>query len=55
MVRKRSQRHSVMLQNTEGVLELIAAELEAVPPSLIAARRRSDLPRKGGGDPQALS
>jgi very-short-patch-repair endonuclease len=39
-----------VLQNTEGVLELIAAELEKAPPSLLAASRRVDLPRKGGGE-----
>jgi hypothetical protein len=45
-----------VLQNTQGVLELIAAELEKAPPSLLAAkRRRADLPRKGEGDRQALS
>ncbi|HWM30429.1 MAG TPA: DUF559 domain-containing protein [Methyloceanibacter sp.] len=42
-----------VLQNTEGVLELIAAELEKAPPSLLAARRRADLPRKGGGEESA--
>ena len=39
-----------VLRNTEGVLELIAVELEKAPPSLLAARRRADLPRKGGGE-----
>jgi very-short-patch-repair endonuclease len=40
-----------VLQNTDGVLELIAAELEKAPPSLLAAKgRRADLPRKGGGE-----
>jgi very-short-patch-repair endonuclease len=41
-----------VLQNTSGVLEVIAAELHKTPPSLIAATRRSDLPRKGGGEEQ---
>ena len=36
-------------RNTKGVLELIAAELEKAPPSLLAAkRRRADLPPQGG-------
>jgi len=39
-----------VLQNTVGVLELVAAELEKAPPSLLAARRRADFPRKGGGE-----
>jgi very-short-patch-repair endonuclease len=39
-----------VLQNTNGVLELIAAELEKAPPSLLAAKRRADLPLKGGGE-----
>jgi len=39
-----------VLQNTRGVLEFIAAELEKAPPSLLAAKRRADLPRKGGGE-----
>jgi very-short-patch-repair endonuclease len=42
-----------VLQNTQGVLELIAAELERASPSLLAVRRRADLPRKGGGEEQA--
>jgi very-short-patch-repair endonuclease len=41
-----------VLQNTSGVLEVIAAALQKTPPSLIAAKRRSDLPRKGGGEEQ---
>ena len=45
-----------VLRTAENVLELIAAELEKAPPSLLAAkRRRADLPLKGGGDRQALS
>jgi very-short-patch-repair endonuclease len=39
-----------VLSNTAGVLELIAAELQTAPPSRFAARRRTDLPLKGGGD-----
>ena len=42
-----------VLRNTEGVLELIAAELDKAPPSLLAAKRRADLPRKGGGEERA--
>ena len=42
--------NSDVLQNTEGVLEMIAAELEKAPPSLLAAKRRADLLRKEGGE-----
>jgi very-short-patch-repair endonuclease len=45
--------NSDILQNTDGVLELIAAEIQKAPPSLLAAKRRADLPLKGGGEEQA--
>ena len=44
-----------VLQNTAGVLELIATELQRVPPSLFAAKRRTDLPREGGGEEQVAT
>jgi very-short-patch-repair endonuclease len=48
--------NSDVFGNIDGVLQLIAAELEAAPPSLLAAkRRRADHPHKGGGDRHALS
>ena len=39
--------NSDVLENTDGVLELIAAEIQK-PPSLLAAARRADLPLEGG-------
>ena len=45
-----------VLSILEGVLELIALELGCLePPSRLAAKRRSDLPRKGGGEEQAAT
>ncbi len=44
-----------VLRNLDGVLQSIAAELaRCEPPSRFAVERRTDLPRKGGGEEQAL-
>ncbi len=45
-----------ILSNLDGVLELIALALSPLdPPSRLAAKRRTDLPRKGGGEEQAAT
>lgn len=45
-----------VLGNLNGVLELIALELGLIePPSRFAAERRTDLPRKGGGEESAAT